>query len=260
MSKYNNERYILPGLKGKSVVVTGGACGIGKRIVLEFIRQGSFVSVLDKDEIAAKRLVDDLSNYSNRVLFIKCDITKEYDVTSCMEIVNKRFNSIDILVNNAGITFNCPFEDLTLEDWENVIKINLTGAFICSKAVYPYMVKKSSGCIIMISSGSAITGSGGSVAYSASKGGVNSLVRALSRELAPMGIRVNGVAPRSIQGELLEKLYSKVEIENMKGKIPLRRLGTDMDVANVVVFLASELAGFITGEVILVDGGRTFGC
>ena len=111
----------------------------------------------------------------------------------------------------------------------------------------------------MISSGSAITGTGGSVSYAASKGGINSLVRALSRELAPEGIRVNGVAPRSIKSELLDRIFSKEYLSQMEKEIPLRRMGTYEDIANVVAFLASDLSSFITGEIILVDGGRTFG-
>jgi len=252
-------QYFFRDLENKRVLVTGGANGIGRSIVMEFIRQKSNVAILDIDEMAGRKMIESFSNSKERVLFLKCDVTNKDMVEKCLRNIEKQFGGIEILVNNAGVTFTRPFELLTLEEWKRVIEINLTGVFLCSKLVVPYMLEKGSGCIIMISSGSAITGSGGSVAYAASKGGINSLVRALSRELAPRGIRVNGVAPRSIKGELLERLYSSEEIDAIKDKIPLNRLGTEEDVARVVLFLASELAGFVTGEVILVDGGRTFG-
>jgi len=251
--------YQLPGLEAKTVVVTGGARGIGRSIVWEFIQQNSQVAIIDVDEERGNELVYALTRQGRRALFLKCDVKSEQNVTSCMAEIAEYFCGIDILINNAGITFTRSFEELTVKDWERVIGINLTGAFICSKSVLRYMVRRGGGSIIMLSSGSAITGSGGSAAYAASKGGINSLIRSLSRELAPKGIRVNGVAPRSIQGELLAQLYTKEHINTLKEKIPLRRLGNESDVARVALFLASELAAFITGEVILVDGGRTYG-
>ncbi|MBU4292931.1 MAG: SDR family oxidoreductase [Actinobacteria bacterium] len=186
-------------------------------------------------------------------------MSKMNDVERSFRIIVKKLGGLHILVNNAGITNNISMDNLTLEEWKKVIDVNLTGSFICSKIAAGFILKSGGGVIIMVSSGSSLTGSGGGAHYAASKGGINSLVRALSRELAPKGIKVNAVAPRYINTEILSSLYAREEYLKIEKKIPLRRLGTVNDVANVVAFLASDLSSYISGEIILVDGGVTFG-
>jgi len=259
MVNENSGRYRLPGIEDKVAAVTGGASGIGRVISMTLGMLGAKIAVMDIDEENGEKMIEELMSRGNEALFCKGDVSSEPEINRCMNTINTHFGGIDILVNNAGIARKTSLEELTLKQWKKIIEVNLTGAYICSKAALQYILNRGGGTIIMISSGSAITGTGGSVSYAASKGGINSLVRALSRELAPEGIRVNGVAPRSIKSELLDRIFSKEYLSQMVKEIPLRRMGTYEDIANVVAFLASDLSSFITGEIILVDGGRTFG-
>jgi 3-oxoacyl-[acyl-carrier protein] reductase len=255
----DEQQWFLPGLVKKTAVVTGGAGSIGKQISLTLARMGMNIGIIDIHPDKGRDTLNEFEKASLSAIFCQGDVTNKESVERCFEQIYSRFGSLDTLINNAGTSRNIPFEELELEDWHAVISVNLTGAFICSKAALPYMMRQNNSSIIMISSGSALTGSGGSACYAASKGGLNSLVRALSRELAPKGIRVNGVAPRSIESDLLKKVYTAEQIGKMKEKIPLGRMGTYTDVAYVVAFLASDLSAFLTGETILLDGGRTFG-
>ena len=255
----NINKYLLPGLEGKVAVITGGAKGIGKTISLTMARLGAKIAIIDISEDLGKKTVSEIINQGQDALFVKGDVSSVDDIEKSFKIIMKKLGGLHILVNNAGITSNVSMDNLSLEEWKRVIDVNLTGSFICSKVAYKYILKSGGGSIIMISSGSSLTGSGGGAHYAASKGGINSLVRALSRELAPNGIRVNAVAPRYIDTEILSSLHTSEECLNIEKKIPLRRLGKENDVANVVAFLACDLSGYITGEVILVDGGVTFG-
>ncbi len=253
------EQYRFPCIEEKIVVVTGGSSGIGRTISLTFGKLGARISVIDIDSEKGIRTIEELREMGKEGIFCRGDVSNEDDMKRCMDDVSEQFGGIDILVNNAAIAQKTSFQELTVEQWKRIIAVNLTGVFICSKAALQHIVKRGGGSIIMISSGSAITGTGGSASYAAAKGGLNSLVRSLSRELAPKKIRVNGVAPRSIKSELLDRIYTKHYLLQMEKEIPLGRMGTYEDIAHVVVFLASDLASFITGETILVDGGRTFG-
>jgi 3-oxoacyl-[acyl-carrier protein] reductase len=255
----DEQQWLLPGLAGKTAVVTGGASGIGKQICLTLGRMGMNIGIIDINVDKGRETLNEFENASLSTTFCQGDVTNEELMERCFARIYSLFGGLDTLVNNAGTSRNIPIQKLELTDWNAVLNVNLKGAFICSKTAIPYMMKQKKGSIIMISSGSALTGSGGSACYAASKGGLNSLVRALSRELAPKGIRVNGVAPRSIEGDLLNKVYTAEQLKKMQERIPLGRMGTYQDVANVVSFLASELSAFLTGETILLDGGRTFG-
>ena len=251
--------FVLPGIAEKTAVVTGGSAGIGREICTYMATLGARIAVIDLNEEKGKETVAAIAESGGEALFTRGDVTVVSDMERCMAETAEFFGGIDILVNNAGIASLAPFEQLTLETWKRIIEVNLTGAFVCTKAVLPHLVARGRGIIVMVSSGSAITGSGASAAYAASKGGLNSFVRALSRELAPKGIRVNGVAPRSIESELLTKIYSPEQLARMAKEIPLGRMGTYTDVAHLVAFLASDLASFVSGETLLQDGGRTFG-
>lgn len=248
----------LPGIKKKVVVVTGGASGMGREICEFIATLGAKIAVIDIIEQKGVETVKEIGGRGGEAFFTRGDVTNEAAIQGCMEKINAQFGGIDILVNNAGIATLVSFEEMTLEVWKRLVEVNLTGPYICTKAALPYLSVRG-GAIIMISSGSSITGTGASAAYAASKGGLNSFVRALSRELAPKGIRVNGVAPRSIESELLTKIYSREYLDQMAREIPVGRMGTYDDIAHVVAFLASDLSSFISGETLLIDGGRTFG-
>jgi 3-oxoacyl-[acyl-carrier protein] reductase len=259
MADKKSEWYRFPCIEGKIVVVTGGSSGIGRTISMTLGKLGARIAVIDIDAEKGRRTTEELREMGNEGIFSRGDVSIEDDMKRCIDNISKHFGGIDILVNNAAIAQKTSFQELTVEQWEKIIRVNLTGAFICSKVVLQHMLKRGGGSIIMISSGSAITGTGGSASYAAAKGGLNSLVRSLSRELAPKKIRVNGIAPRSIKSELLDRIYTKEYLLQMEKEIPIGRMGTYEDIAHVVVFLASDLSSFITGETILVDGGRTFG-
>lgn len=246
-------------LEGKITIVTGGSRGIGKSIALKLAQAGSTVAIFDILEKEGKDTADQIVSSGGKADFYRVDVTSEEDVKNAVGGVLKNYGKIDFLVNNAGITSRYFFTEIPVQIWKKTIDVNLTGAFLCCKAVVPSMIKQKEGRIVIISSGSAITGSGGGAHYASSKGGVNSLVRALARELAPYNILVNGVAPRNIEAETLENVYSKEQIKALCEKIPLKRLGTPEEVANIALFLCSSLSTYITGQIILADGGRTFG-
>jgi 3-oxoacyl-[acyl-carrier protein] reductase len=249
--------YSLPGIAGKAALVTGGASGIGRAICTTLCSLGARVCVLDLSG-DGEELARALRRAGGEALFVKADVTDPADVDACVGAAFERFGSLAILVNNAGSTTEVPFAELTVEKWKRIVEINLTGSYICSRAAVPFLAKAAGAAIVFVSSASSLTGSGGSIAYAAAKGGTNSMVRALARELAPLNIRVNGVAPRSIEGKLLTELYDEERIRKMIDATPVHRLGTGEDVARVVAFLASDLSSYITGETLLADGGRTF--
>lgn len=257
-SKNNSINNRLLGLEGKVAVITGGSNGIGREIALLMSTLDVTVAIIDRDMENGNNVVQRVKEAGKSAIFCYGNVADKNEMQRCFETVVRKTGTLDIFINNAGVTSKSSFNELTLDIWERTIAVNLTGCFICSKIAAQYMQEKDGGSMVMISSGSAITGGGGGAHYTASKAGVNGLVRYLSRELAPQGIRVNGVAPRSIDSEILQKLYSREEQSILIDKIPIGRLGTGNDVAKVVIFLASDLASYITGEIILVDGGRTF--
>jgi len=242
----------------KVTIVTGGGRGIGRSIALKFAEAGSDIVIFDVLKQEAKNTIDRVISLGKRGTFYQVDVSKENEVNEAVEKVLDEYNSIDFLVNNAGITSKFSFTELSTQAWQKTLSINLTGGFFCCKAVVPIMIDQKSGRIVFISSGSAITGSGGGAHYASSKGAINSLVRALSRELAPHNILVNGIAPRNIKTGILGDIYSEKQLKNLTKRIPIKRLATPEEIANVALFLCSNLCTYITGQIILVDGGRTF--
>jgi len=166
--------------------------------------------------------------------------------------------TVDILVNNAGIYPKLPFEDVPHDMWNQTLSVNLSGPFYMSQAITPLMVRQGWGRVVHISSASAYTGSGGGAHYAASKAGLFGLTSAMSRELGPQGINVNAIAPRQIATRSLSSLYTDEQITEVGMQAHLRRVGQPEEIANVVLFLVSDLATYLTGQVIIVDGGRTF--
>lgn len=242
-------------LEGKTAIVTGGSRGIGKAIALNLAERGANVVVnYTSSPDKAALVVEEIKTMGREALAIKADVSNSEDVNNLIKEVGNHFTSIDILVNNAGITRDTLLIRMKDDDWDKVIDINLKGTYLCTKLVAKKMMKQRSGRIINITSVIGIMGNAGQANYAASKAGVIGFTKSVARELASRGINVNAVAPGFIQTEMTDKLSEEV-VESYTKSIPLGKLGEAKDVANVVAFLCSEEASYLTGQVINVDGG-----
>jgi 3-oxoacyl-[acyl-carrier protein] reductase len=242
-------------LKDRVAIVTGGARGIGTAIALAFIREGAKVVLVDVDKEKLEALKHEIEKEKGKVIAIPCDITKSVEVGAMVNQVRDAFGRIDILVNNAGIIRRGTIETVSEEDWDRVIEVNLKGTFNCCKAVVETMKSQRYGKIVNISS---IAGKIGDITsapgYGPSKAGVDALTKTLARQLAQYGINVNAVAPHAIETEMSAQ-WSEERRKEIIASIPLGRLGKPEDVANAALFLASDDASFITGEILDVNGG-----
>lgn len=247
-------------LKGKKALVTGGTAGIGRGIALTYAKQGASVVIFGTNPKRGAAVVEEMREARRSddqvFAFIAVDVSQHEAVNQAVAEATEMLSSIDILVNNAGITRDTLLMKMTEEDWDRVLDVNLKSAFNFCKAVIRPMMKAKSGKIINISSVIALTGNPGQVNYSASKAGMLGLTRSLAAEVASRGICVNSIAPGFIQTEMTDKLNDAQKEAIMK-KIPMQKLGNLDDIANVCLFLGSELSNYITGEVIAVDGGLT---
>jgi 3-oxoacyl-[acyl-carrier protein] reductase len=242
-------------LKNRVAVVTGGARGIGKAIALTFLREGAKVAIVDFDKERLETLKKEIEKEYKEAMTISCDISKSSDVKEMVSQVQKSFGRIDILVNNAGIIRRGTIETVTEEDWDRVIEVNLKGTFNCCKAVARIMKQQGYGKIVNVSSIAGKTGDITSApGYGPSKAGVDALTKTLARQLAPYGINVNAVSPHAIETEMSAQ-WSEERRKEIIASIPLGRLGKPEDVANAILFLASDEASFITGEILDVNGG-----
>ncbi|MCS7215488.1 MAG: 3-oxoacyl-[acyl-carrier-protein] reductase [Thermodesulfovibrio sp.] len=242
-------------MRGQTAVITGASRGIGKTTAEEFAKKGVQVVIVDIDRESAEKTANEIKSlYGVETLGIKADVSNPEEVKALFEDTVKRFSKIEILVNNAGITRDNLLIRMKDEDWDAVLNINLKGAFLCSREAVKIMSKNRYGRIINISSVVAFIGNPGQVNYSASKAGLVALTKTLAKEYASRGITVNAVAPGFIQTAMTEQLSEKVK-EEMLRMIPLERFGTTNDVANAIIFLALPESGYITGQVIHVNGG-----
>lgn len=242
-------------LEGKIAVVTGAGRGIGREIALTLAAKGATVVVNYNGSAArAEEVVKEIEAAGGKAEAVWCNISDFEKSAELMEHVIQQYGRVDILVNNAGITRDGLLMKMSEEDFDAVIATNLKGAFNCTHHVARQMVKQRSGRIISISSVSGVLGNAGQANYSASKAGLIGFTKAVAREMASRGITVNAVAPGFIDTEMTQVLSDKVK-ENAIGQIPMKRFGTTKDIANTVAFLASDEAGYITGQVISVDGG-----
>lgn len=241
----------------KTVLVTGGSRGIGKAIVYAFAKEGYNVILNYNNSFqSAKEIVEDLSDCDGVVEMFKADISNRDEVNSMMEYAVKEFGKIDVLVNNAGICNVKLFTEMTEQDWDNIMQVNLKGVFNVTQAALRYsMIKEKDGSIINISSIDGISGSSCEVAYSTSKAGIVGFTKALAKELALSNITVNAVAPGAINTDMLRKNYSIEDLALTKSMIPMERFGRPEEVAELVMFLAGDGARYITGQVISPNGG-----
>ena len=239
--------------KDKVVVITGGAQGIGKEIAAQFAAEKAKIALFDVNEQILETTVRELASHT-KVVGLKVDVTNLADVENNINKVIDNFGRVDILVNNAGITRDILVLRLSENDWDMVLAVNLKGSFNCIKALTKHMVKQRYGRIVNISSVIGIMGNPGQINYAASKAGLIGITKTLAKELGTRNINVNAVAPGYIQTAMTDKLSDKVK-EEMRDRISLGRLGAPADVAKAVLFLASSDADYITGQVLVVDGG-----
>ncbi|MCI0637678.1 MAG: 3-oxoacyl-[acyl-carrier-protein] reductase [Gemmataceae bacterium] len=240
-------------------LVTGGSRGIGRGIVKALAAEGAKVAFVYRgSKEAADSLASELTQASSVVQALQCDVTNAEEVQRSVEIVEKTLGAINILVNNAGIIHDDLFIRLEPKDWESVLQTNLGGTFNFTKAVAYSMMRQRKGRIINISSVAAEHTNPGQTNYAASKGAINSFTRALAVELASRGVTVNAIAPGFVETEMTEAVRNKAG-DIIKKMIPMRRLGQADDIAKAAVFLASDDASYITGQVLIVDGGISLG-
>lgn len=242
-------------LTGKTAIVTGASRGIGSAIAKTLAGEGANVAIIYAgNTAAAEATVQAITDKGGHCMAIQCDVADDAAVTAMVKTVKEQFGSIDILVNNAGITRDNIIMRMKEDDWQAVMNTNLTGAFHCIKAVSKFMMKQRQGAIVNISSVVGLTGNAGQANYAAAKAGIIGLTKSVAKELASRNIRANAVAPGCIQTDMTNVLGEDA-IEAMKQTIPMGRVAQPEEVAQAVLFLVSDCASYITGQVLNVDGG-----
>jgi len=242
-------------LKNKTAIITGGGRGIGKAIALKLSSYGANIVINDIPTSAdAEATVNEINQNGGCAIAVLGDVRSLEDMEKTVAAAVQKFGAVDILVNNAGITRDALVMRMSEKDFDDVISINLKGAFNGIKAIARQMTKQRSGSIINVSSVVGLMGNAGQANYSASKAGLVGLTKSVAKEFAPRGVRCNAIAPGFIQSEMTDKLTDNVKQDYLDA-IPMKKFGTPEDIANVVAFLASDNAGYVTGQVIQIDGG-----
>lgn len=245
----------MKGLENKRVLVTGGASGIGAETVSRFITEGSSVTILDYDEVALNKIKSKIPDITG---VIKGDVSNPSDIENSFIEVKELMGGIDVLINNAGISIRDPFINITYQQWQKVLEVNLTGVFLVAQATAKLMLGGTGGVILNMGSTNGIMGYPFYASYNASKAGVIELTKSMALELAPT-IRVNAVCPGYILTPMQEAEYTPEMLRECENKIPLGRLGKPEEVAALFAFLASDEAKYITGQCIVIDGGEIAG-
>lgn len=244
-------------LKDKVVIITGGGSGLGEATCLLFAEHGAKVVVADYDFEAAVRVYGEINKHDQPSMPIKVDVADRASVDEMIQDVIRTFDKVDILINNAGITRDARVVKMKQEQWDQVIATNLTGVYNCISAVAPYMIEQKYGRIINTSSIVGTSGNFGQINYGATKAGVIGITKSVAKELGPKGINTNAVAPGFILTPMVKAMPEKV-IKMMEEKIPLGRLGEPIDIAHAYLFLASDMANYVNGTVLEVDGCISF--
>lgn len=249
-------------LKGKTAVITGAAKGIGRSVTQALAEAGARVCLLDYDAQAGARGARELIDSGHEALFVKTDVSDYQSLLDAQKEVLGVFGRPDQLIVNAGISIRHSFGEIEPEEWRRVIDINLNGSFNTCRAFFDGFKAMSpcdGGKIVFITSGSGITGTGGGAHYAASKSGQHGLMRALAKELGKNGVNVNAIAPRVIVTDIFDMLYpTEDEKQALAAQIPIGRFGVPRDVAELVLFLCSNKTSYLHGQIILLDGGRTY--
>jgi len=249
---------------GRTAVVTGAARGIGRAVAHRLAGLGARAVIWDVDGDEAERAASELEatlrdqGRPGELAWRRVDVTDAEAVAGALADAGDGAG-LDVLVNNAGTTNVQETAEMPLEEWERVLRVNLHGTFLCCRAAIPHLRRRPGSAIVNISSSSALVGGGGGAHYAASKAGIDGLTRHLARELAP-DVRVNSIQPRTIETDLFHARYAHAPLERdrLRDQVPLRRFGRPEDIADAVAFLASDWAGYITGQILLIDGGRTY--
>ena len=241
-------------LNSKCVVVTGAARGLGQAIAIKFAKAGANLALCDLQEDWLSETLEKVKSLGSRAETYGINVADVESVTEGIKAIESDFGQIDVLVNNAGITKDGLLMRMSEEDWDAVLDVNLKGVFLCTKAVMRGMMKQRSGTIVNIASVIGLMGNAGQANYAASKGGVISFTKTVAKELASRNVRCNAVAPGFIRTAMTDLLEEDVQIK-MKELIPLSRFGEPDDVANVVLFLASDASSYVTGQVLSTCGG-----
>jgi len=243
----------------KVALVTGAAAGIGAEISRRFARDGIAVGVLDINLDDATKVASEISAAGGKALALQASVANRAQVTAAVTKLRQTFGTVTICVNNAGITGFVPFEEMTDEQWDRMMEVNLKGTFIVTQLCLPDMKAAKWGRIVNISSSSAQTGAVTMAHYSASKGAMISLTRSLAQELGPLGITVNNIPPGSVMNTVMSeanKQLMNIPVDKLVATIPVRRQGEPEDIANAAAWLVSEASGYVTGQTIGVNGGR----
>lgn len=241
-------------LQGKVAVVTGGSRGIGRAVATGLAREGAAITLCARDRVLLEKVAAELESSGAQALTVQADVTQASEVEQMVEACVERFGQVDILVNNAGITRDNLLLRMKDEEWDAVLNANLKGVFHCTRAVLRPMIKQRGGRIINLSSVVAVMGNPGQANYVAAKAGIIGFTKATAREVASRRITVNAVAPGFIETDMTHALDPELQ-EQMRSQIPLGRFGRAEDVAELVAFLASDRAAYITGQVIHLNGG-----
>lgn len=245
-------------LEGEKAIVTGGGQGLGREMALALAEAGADVAVVQRHVEVAEKTAKDIRKLGRESIAIRVDVSKPEDVENMVRMVKNKFGKIDILVNNAGVVSWVPAEKMSLEEWNKVIDINLTGVFLCCKMVGQEMIKQRKGSIINISSISSFIANRPQKQchYNSSKAGVNLLTKCLAVEWAPYNIRVNAIAPGYMATPLLKKADDKL-LEGWASRSPMKRIAEPYEFKGLCVFLASRASSYLTGSIIVADGGYT---
>lgn len=239
----------------KTVLITGASRGIGEAIAKKLNKSYNLVLTYNKNKDKALNLLEKLRKENPNVIAVKCDVKNENDVNNLFDLAEKNFSHVDILINNAGISYFGLLQDMDFSSWNNIIDTNLSSIFLTSKRAIPYMVSQKSGVIINMSSIWGNLGASFEVAYSASKGGINSFTKALSKELIPSNIRVNAISPGIVDTDMTKFDLSSDDKKALKEDLIEKRFAKSEEIANLVEFLISDKGSYITGSIFDINGG-----